>query len=523
MPLTSEPSAEGDAAAQVSEGMRPALPLAEKEPLAQLAARLMFDATAEEIETEFFSYPISTFDDGHGKVDVIKAALMCRAALGEAPTSGDLPRVRKDLEESAVALRRAGLLDFEACALSYVVVAEGISEARAGNVARSRELLTEARNRLRALEALSPKVAEMVDAMAIDVLETSASVAVQRGDLLHGVSLYREASEIAFTLSRAAPAGSPQACHLLGLGHLDLARAAHITMGYDLLTFNLEKVLGSTDGHRHAEEGAKLLAPSESGIASVLMREARALQLGMEKTRHVANRMRRICEIARVRGRRERDQILAEVESHRREFRSGEGNIGPTAAADAARRLNWQMRLEACEGLAGALTATPREIPKIFVGCSSEGLSAARAIQYALRDYQVVPWPDDRRLGEATIEHLERVLDSYNFGVFVFTADDTRISRGRRDSVGRDNVVLELGMFIARWGRERALIVAEADVVLPTDVRDVQREEFRFEQSGDEPALGPVCTALRKSLRRLFPPGEERDRPDRGVRERVER
>lgn len=150
--------------------------------------------------------------------------------------------------------------------------------------------------------------------------------------------------------------------------------------------------------------------------------------------------------------------------------------------------------------------------PKIFVGSSVEALGVAYAIQQNLEhDAEVTVWDQSIfDLTSYTLEALMKVLDEFDFGVFVFLADDIVRIRKRQFHAARDNVVFELGLFIGRLGKERSFIVVprnQRDFHLPTDLIGLTPATFDPDRSDENlrAALGPACHAIRNAIRRLGP------------------
>jgi predicted nucleotide-binding protein len=99
--------------------------------------------------------------------------------------------------------------------------------------------------------------------------------------------------------------------------------------------------------------------------------------------------------------------------------------------------------------------------PKIFIGSSVEGLSVAYAIQQnLLHDAEATVWSQGVfDLSATTIESLNKVLDSVDFSIFVFSADDETTMRGTTTPSIRDNVLFEFGLFIGKLGRDRVFFI----------------------------------------------------------------
>lgn len=146
--------------------------------------------------------------------------------------------------------------------------------------------------------------------------------------------------------------------------------------------------------------------------------------------------------------------------------------------------------------------------PKMFLGSSTEGLEVARAIEVQLeRVVEITVWSDGIfGLGRGTLESLVLSLEQFDFAILVLTPDDMVISREITSSSPRDNVLLELGLFIGHLGRERTFIVYNRDksIKLPSDLAGVTMADFGDRQDGNLiAALGPTCTRIRYAINSL--------------------
>ena len=100
--------------------------------------------------------------------------------------------------------------------------------------------------------------------------------------------------------------------------------------------------------------------------------------------------------------------------------------------------------------------------PRVFVASSSESKRLAQAVQQNLTNAEVTLWSQDALLvGHVIIDELTRNLERSDFGVFVLAPNDIVLSRGQSQPAARDNVIFELGMFIARLGKERSFIIRQ--------------------------------------------------------------
>ena len=144
--------------------------------------------------------------------------------------------------------------------------------------------------------------------------------------------------------------------------------------------------------------------------------------------------------------------------------------------------------------------------PVVFVGSSSEGLGLAKTIQVLLDpNNDVELWCQGVfGLSHGTLESLVEAIPRFDFAVLVLTADDLLLSRGIETQTARDNVLLELGLFIAGLGRERTFIIYDREnpPKLPSDLAGVTPATFRRHASGNlRSSLGAPCTEIEEAIK----------------------
>jgi predicted nucleotide-binding protein len=157
--------------------------------------------------------------------------------------------------------------------------------------------------------------------------------------------------------------------------------------------------------------------------------------------------------------------------------------------------------------------------PKLFIGSSGKGLALARAVKSLLEeDAEVMVWTDFFELGKFTMEALLQGLDQFDFAVLVLSADDKVTSGGSMKHGPRDNVLLELGMFMGRLGRERTFFVCAWDNKLkrPTDLDGLQAATYE-PLKGDTGGEGSVDVQREKLIEALRPACENIGRKIRGL------
>jgi hypothetical protein len=143
--------------------------------------------------------------------------------------------------------------------------------------------------------------------------------------------------------------------------------------------------------------------------------------------------------------------------------------------------------------------------PSLFIGSSTEGLPIAKAIQANLDHVcEVTLWSQGVfGLGGGTLETLVDKAEEFDFAVLVLTPEDMTQSRGRRQQSPRDNVLLELGLFIGVLGRKRTMVVFDrsADIKLPSDLAGVTLADYQTHSNGNlQASLGAACTKIEATI-----------------------
>jgi predicted nucleotide-binding protein len=152
-------------------------------------------------------------------------------------------------------------------------------------------------------------------------------------------------------------------------------------------------------------------------------------------------------------------------------------------------------------------TVTNSRAEPVFVGSSGEGLEVARAVQYQLQDVgEVEVWNEGVfGLTSGTLESLVQALDTFDFAVLVLTPDDLIVSRGVEQNSARDNVLIELGLFMGRLGRGRTFVLypRDSNVKIPSDLAGVTLAVFSKPSDDTKlvAAVGPACLKIRNAIK----------------------
>jgi predicted nucleotide-binding protein len=154
-----------------------------------------------------------------------------------------------------------------------------------------------------------------------------------------------------------------------------------------------------------------------------------------------------------------------------------------------------------------------RDRIRVFIISSVSAISIAREIQSGLDydDFTVVVWTDGVfRATGYTLQTLEDEVDRADFAIAIAHPDDITTDDKKTNEwpSPRDNVVFELGLFMGRLGRSRAVLMEPRGekVKLPSDLAGVTTITYRFEEGLDATAaMAPACNHLRKHMRELGP------------------
>jgi predicted nucleotide-binding protein len=107
------------------------------------------------------------------------------------------------------------------------------------------------------------------------------------------------------------------------------------------------------------------------------------------------------------------------------------------------------------------LVQPPNEFPKLFIISSSEAMPVATEMRAQLEPHVFSTiWSDGVFFaGGYPLEALEKAVSESDFAVAIAQADDVIRSRSKIQPTLRDNVLFELGLFMGKLTRHRAILV----------------------------------------------------------------
>lgn len=137
--------------------------------------------------------------------------------------------------------------------------------------------------------------------------------------------------------------------------------------------------------------------------------------------------------------------------------------------------------------------------PKIFIGSSGAGLEVAEKVKVYLStigDCFVWSEPDVWEPNRSTFDNLIRMSNYFDFGVFVATADDLTETNDRLVIEPRDNVILEMALFLGAMGHHKSFLLVENGIKLPSDFNGIYMP--RFDKANEESIKTTCDTYIEK-------------------------
>ncbi|MCK9626571.1 MAG: nucleotide-binding protein [Bacteroidales bacterium] len=138
--------------------------------------------------------------------------------------------------------------------------------------------------------------------------------------------------------------------------------------------------------------------------------------------------------------------------------------------------------------------------PKIFIGSSTSGYPIAEKVKTNLSsvaDCFLWQEPDVWETNKSTFANLIRMSNYFDFGVFVATSDDLTLSNDKLVIEPRDNVILEMALFLGAMGHNKSFLLVEEGVKLPSDFNGIFMP--RFDKTKDDSILA-ACNEYKAKI-----------------------
>jgi hypothetical protein len=149
--------------------------------------------------------------------------------------------------------------------------------------------------------------------------------------------------------------------------------------------------------------------------------------------------------------------------------------------------------------------------PRVFVGSSVKGLDIARHARAALtHDANVELWEDALfKSTNVPVENLLRLIQEYDFALFILHPEDKATVREEQEVTVRDNVILELGLFLGKLGRSRVFFIAPQQtggshrdrLYLPTDLSGITPPEYDPNAPNPRSSVANSLDEFRRALK----------------------
>lgn len=131
--------------------------------------------------------------------------------------------------------------------------------------------------------------------------------------------------------------------------------------------------------------------------------------------------------------------------------------------------------------------------PNIFIGSSLAGYESAKKVKECLSIIgDCYLWKDDAawETNVSTFDNLLKMASYFDFGVFVATADDLTLMNDNIVIEPRDNVILEMALFLGALGKDKSFLLVEKGIKLPSDFNGIYMPRF---DAGDNATIENAC------------------------------
>lgn len=146
--------------------------------------------------------------------------------------------------------------------------------------------------------------------------------------------------------------------------------------------------------------------------------------------------------------------------------------------------------------------------PRIFIGCATENIEMATAIQRNLQfEALCITWPQALiGISSTTVDELLKAVGNADYAIFVFAPNDIVKIREHEKVQPRDNVLFECGMFMGRLGRRKVFLVAPRnvpDLHTATDLLGIIATTYEPKDlvANVYAALGPACSDIMNAIK----------------------
>lgn len=153
-----------------------------------------------------------------------------------------------------------------------------------------------------------------------------------------------------------------------------------------------------------------------------------------------------------------------------------------------------------------AMIQPPNEFPKLFIISSSEAIAVAEELRRQLEhDVFSTVWNNGVFFaGGYPLEALEKAVSESDFAIAIAQPDDVIRSRKKMQPTLRDNVLFELGLFMGKLTRHRAILIHPKvrNLKIPSDLHGLTLLSYPPDSPPDlADRLKPACDDIRKIVK----------------------
>lgn len=147
------------------------------------------------------------------------------------------------------------------------------------------------------------------------------------------------------------------------------------------------------------------------------------------------------------------------------------------------------------------------EKKRIFIGSSSESKRIADAVySYFEYKHETRIWSAVFDASTVTINEITKQANESDFAIMILGEDDILSSRGETYSSARDNVILELGIFIGSLGLDNCFIVipssSEHKIKIASDLSGVTLLKYNSSKENPSESVLTACGEIERKISR---------------------
>ena len=133
-----------------------------------------------------------------------------------------------------------------------------------------------------------------------------------------------------------------------------------------------------------------------------------------------------------------------------------------------------------------------KHMPRIYIGSSSEAEKIDRHVRSIIENLggEAISWRDISKPGDNMVDVLIDLASSIDGALLIATPDDPTVYRSMDRMSPRDNIILELGIFISQLGKHRTGIVhvvppSQSSASLPSNLHGLTTIKYFPDKPGN--------------------------------------